>query len=119
MGIVYLSNNASTISTGVVPMTNILRRHNSCIGTDMKVKGGWYKVTINATLTSTAGGNATISLLQDGTTIQSATTTIDANGIADVSLTCVVKSNCCSTLSVSYSGAVLTANQYYVIIENA
>lgn len=125
MGVVYLGYLAgSPVASGSnIPMTQIIRRHCSSIGTDMTLRGqGYYKVTVDATLASTAGGNATLTLYQNGVAVTGAvaTETIAANGATHITFDAVVRNTCCnnsSILSVGYAGPVLTSTVATVIIE--
>ena len=121
MGIVYLSNDTGTpvLSGGVIPMTTIRRRKNSCIDTSMAIRSGWYEVTADATLASTVGGLATITLYQDGVAVEASATTIPAGGEVTIPLSSVVRA-CCggSVLTLVYTGPVLTGTTASVVIEN-
>lgn len=125
MGVAYLGYLSGTpvTSGNIIPMTQILRRHCSSVGTDLVLRGnGYYTVTINTTLASTAGGNATITLYQNGVPVTGAvaTETIAANGATHISLTAVVRNTCCnnsSILTIGYTGPVLTSTVATVTIE--
>lgn len=122
MGIVYLTNKSGTpIATGTaIPMLTIERRHNSFIDQRMNLKCGYYRVSVNATLGSTAGGDGMITLYQDGTAIASSAETIVANRTINLTIDAVVKSKCCgSTLTIVYDGVALTSTVASVVIENA
>jgi hypothetical protein len=127
MGIAYLGYlNGTPIPSGsIIPMNTIIARE--CINADTGgvVKGkGYYLVNVTATLTSTAGGSATITLLQNGSAVlgANATETISAGGTSTITFSAVIKNSCCnptSTLSLLYSGAVVTATKATMVIADA
>lgn len=127
MGIVYLGylSGAAVASGSAIPMNTIIRRHCMDTSTNEVLNGkGYYKVTVNATLSSTAGGLANIVLQQNGVNVVGATAseTINANGTTHISFTSVVRNTCCdptSQLQLVYSGPVLTGTFASMVIENA
>lgn len=126
MGVVYLGYTSGTpIASGSnIPMTTIIRRHMSDIGTDMYVKGkGYYTIDVDATLASTAGGLATITVYRNGVPIPmaAATETIAADGTTHISIRAVARNTCCdnATITVGYVGPVLTSTYASVIIQDA
>lgn len=120
MGIAYLSGTGSIITSGsTVPFPNLIHRHDSCVGPDLRLKKGWHKVTLDVNLSSVAGGNATISILMDGVTVADTVITLPAAGLESVTITAVVKAKCCgSMLTVAYSGPEPNFNDYKLVIEN-
>lgn len=126
MGSIYLGYTSGTaIASGSnIPMTQIIRRECSDIGTSLVLhKKGYYIVDVDVQMTSTAGGNATVTLYQDNVAVTNATATqtIAATGQSHIHFTCIVRNNCCSTstLTLGYSGAVLTSTYASMVIRDA
>lgn len=128
MGVVYLAYNTGTpiVSGSTIPMNTIIRRRCSNVGTDMVLRtNGYYKITVDANLTlDSTAGTATITINQNGVAIPGATATVSvaASGSTHISLSTVVRNSCyndTSIITITYSGATLTATSATVIIENA
>lgn len=107
----FIANNTSQTITGGGAINPGSAQHGfgcSCgaktiavNGTNINVNaGGYYNVTVGATVSDTAVGNVTLSLYQDGNLIASGTETIAAaNDPASISFPAGLLVNCKSTIT--------------------
>lgn len=89
-------------------------------GTNINLREcGYYKIDVGATVSSTAAGNVTLSLYQDGALVAQGSETIAvANDPASISFPAGVKVNCSSVLTLvatATAGDPIVANIYTTV----
>lgn len=114
-GIYTVNNTLPTVTaSGVIPAGTTLRRFGCNLtqsGTGIEVTGGgYYLVSVSASVSPTATGTVMISLFRDGAVVPGATAaeTVTAVGdTANLNITAIVRVQCCesaTTLTVVLSG---------------
>lgn len=127
---VFISNNTSQTITGggaVNPGTAIHGFGCTCCGRTIQLNGtninlretGYYSVDVGATVSSSAAGNVTLALYQDGTLIaQGSETIVAANDPTSISFPAGVKANCSSVLTLvatATAGDPIVTNIYTTV----
>lgn len=125
---IYVSNtsqNAVAVN-GTIPVGTTIRRYGCNIkqeGQGVVVTGtGYYDITASITLLGTAAGTAIVQLYRDGVPIAGAQakTTLAADSYSNVSLTALVREQCCnasSTITAVLSGVAATVDTIDVVIK--
>ena len=125
---IYVSNtsqNAVAVNSAI-PVGTTIRRYGCNIkqeGQGIVVTGtGYYDITASVTLLGTAAGTAIIQLYRDGVPIAGAQakTTLAAESYSNVSLTALVREQCCnasSTITAVLSGVAATIDTIDVVIK--
>ena len=123
-----VNNSLPTIpAAGVIPFGTVIRRFGCNIqlaGTGVTLSGaGYYDVDVSVTLSPSAIGTVTVSLLKDGVLIPgaSAAETVTAAGdTVNLSFSAIVRLQCCedtSTLTLVLSGGAATINNASIVVE--
>lgn len=123
---IYTVNAAPTaVAAGdIVPLGKTVRRFGQDIWLDgngiTTACGGYYLVSVSATVAPTAAGAVTITGQKDGVAIIGATATSTAAAAAttDLAFTTLVRNACCdsSILSFVFTGAAATVSNFAVSI---
>lgn len=124
---IYTANATSTALTvgSVVPVGSTARRFGSCVrqeGSSIALAApGYYLVNASATLSPTAAGTVSITGQKDGVAVSGATasvTTAAAAASANLSLTFIVRNQCCgsSVLSFVLGDAASTMTNFAVTV---
>lgn len=119
---------ATVASEGTLPLTTIVRRRGQVVqqSSDSILLGasGYYHVSVSATFTAPATGVVTLSLKQDGVSVQGATasTTISTatTEVRSLSFESVVRVPCYAapvTLTVTNDGVDITSSNIAVSVE--
>lgn len=126
----FISNNVSqTITGGGVVNPGAVQEGFGCnhCGRIIQLNGnnislrecGYYKINVGATVSSTAAGNVTLSLYQDGALVAQGSETIAvADDPASISFPAGVKVNCGSVLTLvvtATAGDPIVANIYTTV----
>lgn len=124
----YTANvsSATIAAGGTIPFGGVIRRFGRNIdlnGTDISLRGnGYYLINITASLTASAAGDATVTLLKDGVAIVGAFATATATeaGTVNMSISALVRETGCqgsSQLSLQLTGIAVTALNVATVIE--
>lgn len=124
---IYTANATSTALTvgSTVPVGSTVRRFGSCVrqeGSSIALTApGYYLVNASATLSPTAAGTVSITGQKDGVAVSGATasvTTAAAAASANLSLTFMVRNQCCdsSVLSFVLGDAASTMTNFAVTV---
>ena len=124
----YTANvsNAMIAAGGTIPFGGVIRRFGRNIdlnGSDISIRGnGYYLVNIAASLTASAAGNATVTLLKDGVAVVGAfaTETATEGGVVNIAITALVRETGCSSssqLSLGLTGIAVSAVNVSTVIE--
>lgn len=125
---IYTANTTATaVAVGsAIPLGTIIRRFGNNVnlsGNGIIMSGsGYYDVNASITLTPTAAGTVTVSLLRDGVAIPGATaseTVAAAATTVNLSIPALVRLQCCnssSTLTFVLTGAAATVNNIGVVV---
>lgn len=125
---IYTALTTSTAVTdgGVIPLGTTIRRFGCNLeqsGNTIQTCGyGYYKVTAVATVASESTDPITVSLQQDGVSVEGASSTITAAAASDETVLTVIglvrnKCECGSKLSFIVSGADVTIDNMALIVE--
>lgn len=125
---IYTTNvSAPTVAAGgIIPLGTTTRRFGCNVrqdGNAITLCGqGYYLVNVSATITASAAGTATLTAQKDGVAIIGATAsqTVTANGVTNISLTAIVRNACgceSSLLSLLLGGVAGVVNNLAVTVE--
>ena len=126
---IYTTNvNTPTVAVdGIVPVGTTTRRYGCNVrqdGNAITLCGqGYYLVNVSAVLAPTAAGNVSLTAQKDGVAIIGATAeqTVAADGIANLSITAIVRNGCgccdSSLLSLALGGTAAVVNNLAVTVE--
>lgn len=125
---IYTTNvsNPTVAVGGIVPVGSTTRRYGCNIrqdGNAITLCGqGYYLVNVSATVAPTAAGTVSLTAQTDGVAIIGATAaqTVAANGVANLTITAIVRNSCgCdgSLLSLVLDGVASVVNNLAVTVE--
>lgn len=123
-----VNNSLPTVAVnGTIPFGTIIRRFGCNInlsGTGIIMEGtGYYDVEISATVSPTAAGTVTITLLKDGVAVPGAVaseTAAAAGNATNLGISTVVRLQCCdstSTLTLVLTGTEAVINNLATVVE--
>ena len=125
---IYTTNvsNPTVAVGGIVPVGSTTRRYGCNIrqdGNAITLCGqGYYLVNVSATVAPTAAGTVSLTAQKDGVAIIGATAaqTVAANGVANLTITAIVRNACgcdVSLLSLVLDGVASVVNNLAVTVE--
>lgn len=128
----FVANNVSQTITGGGPVSPGTAQHGfGCVcgnrainvsGNSINIQGtGYYDIMVGATVSSSAAGNVTLSLYQDGALVaQSSETIAAADDPASVAFPAGVKVNCSSAITLvveATAGNPIVTNIYTTVLK--